>query len=126
MAASSVTGSTGFSSALGQDQFLKLLVAQMKSQSPLDPTTNTEFLGQLAQFSTLSGIETLNHNFSDLMSLQDITQGSSLIGKNVSYTNSSNQTASGAVSGVAMSNGTLQLQVAGTNVPLANVLAVTS
>ncbi len=124
MTSTSPASTAGFSSKLGQDQFLQLLVAQMKSQNPLSPTSNTEFLGQLAQFSTLSGIETLNTNFSDLMSLQDITQGSSLIGKNVSYTDSNNQTATGAVTGVAMSNGKLQLQVAGNNVSLANVLAV--
>ena len=121
-----MAATAGFSSQLGQNQFLQLLVAQMKSQDPLEPTSNQEFLGQLAQFSTLSGIETLNANFSDLMSLQDLTQGSSLIGKKISYTNSSNQTVSGNVQGIAMSNGKLQVQVGSDSVTLDKILGVTA
>ncbi|MBS0202394.1 MAG: flagellar hook capping protein [Planctomycetes bacterium] len=118
--------STGFSSQLGQQQFLQLLVAQMKSQNPMEPTSNQEFLGQLAQFSTLSGIETLNANFSDMMTLQDLTQGSSLIGKQVSYTNSSNTTSTGVVQSVGVTNGKLHLQVGSDSVTLDNVLQVTA
>lgn len=116
--------SAGFSSQIGQNQFLQLLVAQMKSQNPLEPTSNQEFLGQLAQFSTLSGIETLNSNFSDLMSLQQITQGSSLIGKQVAYMDPENQAVSGIVQSVAVTDGKMQLQVGGNLVTLDRILGV--
>lgn len=116
--------SAGFSSQIGQNQFLQLLVAQMKSQNPLEPTSNQEFLGQLAQFSTLSGIETLNSNFSDLMSLQQITQGSSLIGKQVAYMNADDQAASGIVQSVAVTDGKMQLQVGGNLITLDRILGV--
>ena len=118
--------STGFTSSVGQGQFLQLLVAQMKSQNPMQPTSNQEFLGQLAQFSTLNGIETLNSNFSSLMKMQDITQGSSLIGKQVTYTNSSNQTVTGAVSSIGVLNGALNVQIGGDSVTLDKVLKVTA
>ena len=118
--------STGFSSQIGQNQFLQLLVAQMKSQNPMEPTSNQEFLGQLAQFSTLSGIETLNANFSDLLSLQQISEGSSLIGKQVAYSNSDNQTVTGTVQSVAVSNGSVQLQVGGHSVALNKVVGITA
>lgn len=118
--------STGFSSKVGQDQFLQLLVAQMKSQNPMEPTSNQEFLGQLAQFSTLSGIETLNANFSDLLSLQQISEGSSLIGKKVAYSNSSNQTVTGTVQSVTVSDGAVQLQIGGDSVALNKVVGITA
>ncbi len=116
--------STGFTSNVGQDQFLQLLVAQMKSQNPLEPTTNQEFLGQLAQFSTLSGIEKLNANFSDLLTLQQITDGANLIGKHVSYMNSSNQSVAGVVSNLTMSDGAIQLHVGADTVGLDKILGV--
>ena len=48
------------SESLGQKDFLTLLTAQLKNQDPLKPLENTEFLGQMAQFSTVAGIDRLN------------------------------------------------------------------
>jgi len=48
------------SNTLGQQDFLTLLTAQLKNQDPLKPLENTEFLGQMAQFSTVAGIDRLN------------------------------------------------------------------
>ena len=113
------------SSQVSQDQFLQLMVAQLKSQDPLSPTDNGQFLAQLAQFSQLSGIEKLNTSFSDLLSLQEITQGSNLIGKTVSYKNSSG-TANGVVLGSTVdSSGKLSLQINKDVVPLSQVIGVT-
>jgi flagellar basal-body rod modification protein FlgD len=49
-------------SGLGKDDFLKLLIAQMKHQDPLNPASNTEFVAQLAQFSALEQMTTMNTN----------------------------------------------------------------
>ena len=46
--------------ALGKDAFLQLLVTQLKNQNPLSPQDNGAFVAQLAQFSSLEGINTLN------------------------------------------------------------------
>ena len=50
------TGSTASGSQATNDVFLKLLVAQLKSQSPLDPVDPNQFIGQLTQFNTLDQI----------------------------------------------------------------------
>ena len=74
-----------FNSELGRDQFVTLLVAQLQNQDPLDPVTNEDFVAQLAQFSSLEGIENLNASFREILALQNLTQGASLIGKTASY-----------------------------------------
>ena len=58
-----------------RDDFMQLLVTQLRNQDPLEPVAQHEFLGQLAQFSTLEGIEKLNANFEDMLKLQTLAQG---------------------------------------------------
>jgi flagellar basal-body rod modification protein FlgD len=45
---------------LGQEDFLKLMTAQMSNQDPFQPQSNTEMIAQMAQFSTVTGIQQLN------------------------------------------------------------------
>jgi len=71
---------------LGQEQFLKLLTTQLQNQDPFKPLENGEFLGQIAQFSTVSGIQELQESFKSFASSLAPTQGlqaSGLIGRDV-------------------------------------------
>jgi flagellar basal-body rod modification protein FlgD len=52
--------------ALGQQDFLRLLTTQLRNQDPLNPMGNKEFLGQMAQFSTVSGIDRMNATLAGL------------------------------------------------------------
>lgn len=63
-------------STLDKEAFLKLLVAQMKYQDPLEPTSNTEYISQLATFSSLEEMQNLNSTMTNM-------QGMSLVGKQV-------------------------------------------
>lgn len=77
---------TGASKNLGQKDFLKLMIAQAQNQDPLDPQTNGDFLGQLAQFSTNDGITKMQDSIEQLAtSLQSnqALQASSLVGRKV-------------------------------------------
>lgn len=72
--------------SLGQADFLRLMTEQLKHQDPLDPMENSAFLGQLAQFSTVQGIQDLNgtvNGFSSLMQADQILRGTALIGRDV-------------------------------------------
>jgi len=71
---------------LGQAQFLNLLTTQLRHQDPLNPTENGDFLGQLAQFSTVSGIQDLQasfRNFADSLSSGQSLQAAQLVGREV-------------------------------------------
>ncbi len=71
---------------MGQEDFLQLMLAQLRHQDPLKPLENGEFIGQMAQFSTVSGIQDLSNAFNQLASsLQSnrALQASSLVGRSV-------------------------------------------
>ena len=84
-AAATATG-TASSGALGQQDFLTLMLAQLKNQDPMQPMENGEFLAQLAQFSTVSGIEKVNEtlsSFGDGMRDFRIATAANLLGHQV-------------------------------------------
>lgn len=71
---------------LGKNEFLELLVAQLNNQNPLEPQKNGEFIGQLAQFSTVEGVEKLNSSMETILSgyqSSQALQASSLVGRKV-------------------------------------------
>jgi flagellar basal-body rod modification protein FlgD len=75
-------------SAMGKEDFLNLLVAQLKNQDPLNPDDPTAFTAQLAQFSSLEQLTNLNTSMEGLAEAQNNSEkisSLSLIGKNVSY-----------------------------------------
>lgn len=67
---------------LGQAAFLELMITQMNNQNPLSPQDNSEFVAQLAQFSSVEGLERLNTSFNSFMS-NNALQASSLVGRKV-------------------------------------------
>ncbi|MNV24927.1 Basal-body rod modification protein FlgD [compost metagenome] len=85
-ALASAAGSATGKKALGKDAFLQLLVTQLKNQNPLEPQGNGEFVAQLAQFSSLEGITSLNDTVSGIAGAfgsSQALQASSLVGRSV-------------------------------------------
>lgn len=71
---------------MGQEQFLTLMLAQLKNQDPLKPLEPGEFLGQLAQFSTVTGVQGMQSQLSgmvDALRASQTVEGASLIGRGV-------------------------------------------
>ncbi|MGH8264541.1 MAG: flagellar hook assembly protein FlgD [Steroidobacterales bacterium] len=72
--------------SLGQDAFLKLMITQLKNQDPFKPLESGAFLSQLAQFSTVAGVQDLKSSFADMSSAlvsNQALQASSLLGRSV-------------------------------------------
>jgi flagellar basal-body rod modification protein FlgD len=97
------------------DRFLKLLVTQMKNQDPLNPMDNAQVTSQMAQISTVSGIEKLNNTVGGLngqfMQMQAL-QGASLVGHNVTLQGNRLDIASGTgVAGFGLASAADNVQV---------------
>jgi flagellar basal-body rod modification protein FlgD len=126
-ALTSVLGTVGVAGnqALGKDDFLKLLATQLQYQNPLDPLKDSDFVAQLAQFSNLEGIQQLNTSISNMLLLQQMTQGANLIGKTITYQRADSPlTARGIVASVQVNAGTLALVVDGKQVSLNQVRGI--
>ncbi len=95
---------------LGQDAFLKLLVCEMQHQDPLEPTSNTEWISQMATFSQLEELQALSKTTEN-------SQLFSLVGKNVivSTKDASGNTKlkDGVVEFISMSGGTAKFSING-------------
>ena len=68
-----------------QMDYMKLLVTQLQNQNPLEPMDNNQMASQLAQFSQLQQLESMNSNFANVLSSTERNYANSLIGKEISF-----------------------------------------
>ncbi|MFP4430582.1 MAG: flagellar hook assembly protein FlgD [Spirochaetota bacterium] len=71
------------SNSLGKDDFLSLLITQLKNQDPTSPMEDREFIAQMAQFSTLEQMTNMSNGFAQVTNLINSSQALGLIGKQV-------------------------------------------
>jgi len=98
---------------LGKDDFLKLFVAQLQHQDPMNPMNDSEFMGQMAAFSTLEQVSNLasaNARIADGLATSNAV---GLIGRTVTWTDASDQVRTGVVEKVTTTDGRPSLTVAG-------------
>jgi flagellar basal-body rod modification protein FlgD len=117
---SALTGTSQTKSAadpnvLGKDDFLKLMVAQMKNQDPMNPADDKDNIAQMAQFSSLEQITNLASATQELANRMSLTQNVGLLGHNVTYTGADGTAVSGLVDGLNIAtDGSAKLSVGGT------------
>jgi len=85
---------------LGQQDFLKLLTAQLTSQDPLNPQKDTEFIAQMAQFSSLEQSKTMQSDIATLRSQNRVLQADALLGQTVELQVNDKTTTTGVVTSV--------------------------
>ena len=105
--AATTQASGGKNAEMGKDQFLKLFVAQLQHQDPMNPMEDSDFMGQMASFSTLEQI-------TNLASASSLTQTVGLIGRTVTYTDTTGEAHTGVVDKVTHTADGPILTVAGT------------
>src|ERR1700743_1728554 len=85
---------------LNKDEFLQLLVGQLKNQNPLSPVGSQEFMSQMAAFSTLEQVTNLAVSNEELNGMISTHQSLALVGKQVIYANENGTTVEGTVESV--------------------------
>jgi flagellar basal-body rod modification protein FlgD len=100
-------------SSLGKDAFLKLLTTQLQHQDPLNPMEDSEFMGQMAQFSTLEQITNMAGANTAMADNLAFSKSVSLIGRTVTYLGEDDQPHTGKVDRVTTTDGKPALTVEG-------------
>lgn len=103
---------------LNQQDFLNLLVTQLQNQDPMNPMSDTDFIAQMAQFSTLQQSQQTYQSISEM-------QAANLIGSTVNVSTTDGVSDTGLVSGVLMNSGAPEVLVNGTPYTLDEVQTVT-
>lgn len=111
---STYTNSRTPSSELDKDDFLKLLTTQLKNQDPMNPMEDTQFISQMAQFSSLEQMLNIQNKVDDVakaLSGNSSTQAMMYLGTTVTAKNGQGDTVTGLVNMVGFDEGTPYLRV---------------
>ncbi len=115
-ASNAISGSGG----LGETDFLNLLIAQLKNQDPLDPVKDTDFIAQLANFSSLQQMTNMNTNISNLLAQQNYTNAAGMIGKQITTTDNN----TGVVTKIGVEAGTVYVYAGSNKYALSDITSV--
>ncbi|NLM74492.1 MAG: flagellar biosynthesis protein FlgD [Clostridiaceae bacterium] len=107
---------------LGKNDFLQLLITQVQHQDPLNPSTDTEFIAQLAQFSALEQMQNLNRTFSYTMGFE--MMGKFAMGEVEDQATGGVKYVSGIVESVRVMNGQIYAVIGDDDVPIDKITHV--
>ncbi len=111
--------------ALDKDTFLKLLVAQLRFQNPLNPSDPTEFMSQTAQFTLVEQMENMAKAQASVTLSQQLSTASAMVGKQITWLKSG-KSVTGIVESAKIVDGTPVLMVGKDQVPLTTIQSVTN
>lgn len=107
-------------SSLTEQNFMQLLTAQLQNQDPLNPESDTDFIAQMASFSSLQQMQSLNQTF-------DESTANSYLGKTATVTDPTTGAAvTGTVTGFYSNSGSPELTINGTNYAFSTVQSVSN
>jgi flagellar basal-body rod modification protein FlgD len=96
------TSNTTSGTGVDYNTFLQLLIAEMKNQDPTNPMDTSQYMSQFAQLSSVEQAMQTNTKLDSLLSSQSLSQANGLIGKTVSFTDSTGATFTGKVTSVSI------------------------
>ena len=109
---------------LTMSDFIKMMVAELENQDPMNPMSNTEMLQQVSQMRSITSSDRLTTTIESLTLGQALSTASSLIGKTVTGVNTLNESVTGRVDKVTIENGEAKLFVGSSIIHVGNVTSI--
>jgi flagellar basal-body rod modification protein FlgD len=113
MTGGGTTAAAQKTSAMGKDDFLKLMTTQLRRQDPMKPVDDTAFLAQMAQFTSLEQLTNIGTTAAQQLSAEGVSQALALSGRTVTYTDPSGVARTGVVDAVVFDGGVPTLTIGG-------------
>lgn len=124
-AAPGTTTTTASTNALGKDDFMKLLIAQLSHQNPLDPLNDQQFIAQMSQLSSLDATQNMNKTLTSMVASGQRAQALQMVGRDVTYTDADTlEPKTGKVSAVLLHDAAPVLLIGGAQIPFDSVQSV--
>ncbi|MCC8938238.1 MULTISPECIES: flagellar hook assembly protein FlgD [Bradyrhizobium] len=99
---SSASSSTKSTSTVDYNTFLQLLIAEMKNQDPTNPMDTSQYMSQFAQLSSVEQAMQTNSKLDALLSSSALSQADGLIGRTVSFTDTTGASVTGKIASVSI------------------------
>jgi len=106
------------------NEFMQLLLVQLRNQNPLEPMKNGEILSQITTLNSLQELQNISATLKSISGKSGLSDAADLIGKEITFKNGSDITTVGIVTGVVQENGQVKLQVNDQEISLDDVIAV--
>ena len=113
----------GLAASASQDMYMKLLIAQLKNQDPMDPMSNAEMVSQMADLTAVEGMNKLNATFGEVLRLQQLTSGTQLVGRDIEFV-AGDQVLQGTVDSVSTTGDAIRLSVGVHSINLDSILKI--
>lgn len=109
---------------INSNTFLKLLVAQLSHQDPMNPTDSSTYITQEAQFSMVQSMNSLAKQNAAILQSQQMLEATSFIGKNVTYVDANGVQNVGVVSSASPGSNGAVVRVGDTQIPISSITSV--
>jgi len=111
-------------SSLESNEFMQLLLVELKHQDPLEPMDSNEIMGQLTQLNSLQELQAINGGINNLAENDELVEAASLLDKVVSYVTEDGLVAIGIVEGITRAGEETRLMIGSDSVSLQSILSV--
>ena len=122
----SLTNPTNALTNLTPDDFLQMLITQLKNQDPLNPTNSDQILQQVSEIDNIEATTNLSSSLNSVATDQGFQAASGLIGMQVTGVDSSGNPVSGTVDRASFANGSASLNVGSQTMPLSGISSISS